>query len=62
MESEVKELRQTRWHAQSGELCVFGDGVGGWKGFPSGVSGKESICQCRRQKRRGLDHWVGKIL
>ena len=26
--------------------------------FPGGASGKESTCQC---KRRGLDHWVGKI-
>ena len=30
-------------------------------GFPGGASGKESTCQCRRHKRCGLDHWVGKI-
>ena len=31
-------------------------------GFPSGASGKEPACQCRRHKRRGFDPWVGKIL
>ena len=30
-------------------------------GFPGGASGKESTCQGRRCKRRGLDLWVGKI-
>ena len=30
-------------------------------GFPSGASGKESACQCRRCKRCGLSPWVGKI-
>ena len=30
-------------------------------GFPSGASGKELACQCRRCKRRRLDPWVGKI-
>ena len=30
-------------------------------GFPSGVSGKEHNCQCRRCKRRTYDPWVGKI-
>ena len=29
--------------------------------FPSGTSGKEHICQCRRHKRPGFDPWVGKI-
>ena len=29
--------------------------------FPGGVSGKESVCQCRRLKRHGFDPWVGKI-
>ena len=27
----------------------------------SGMSGKESSCQCRRHKRREFDLWVGKI-
>ena len=31
------------------------------KGFPSGPSGKESACQCRKCKRLGFDPWVGKI-
>ena len=28
---------------------------------PSGVSSKESTCQCRRCKRHGFDPWVGKM-
>ena len=31
------------------------------QGFPGGASGKESACQCRRQKRHCFDLWVGKI-
>ena len=30
-------------------------------GFPSGASGKEPACQCRRHKRCGFNLWVGKI-
>ena len=30
-------------------------------GFLGGASGKESACQCRRQKRLGFDPWVGNI-
>ena len=30
-------------------------------GFPGGPSGKESACQCRKQKRRRFDPWVAKI-
>ena len=30
-------------------------------GFPSGVSGKETACQCMRHKRHGFDPWVRKI-
>ena len=29
--------------------------------FPGGLSGKESICQCRKHKRCGFDPWVRKI-
>ena len=29
--------------------------------FPSGSSGKEPTCQCRRHKRLGFDPWVRKI-
>ena len=32
------------------------------EGFLGGASGKEHTCQCRRQKRRGFDPWVMKIL
>jgi len=31
------------------------------KGFPGWLSGKESACQCSRQKRRRFDPWVRKI-
>jgi len=30
-------------------------------GFPSGTSGKEPTCQCRRHKRCGFDPWVGEV-
>ena len=30
-------------------------------GFPSGTSGKESTCQCKRHERPGFDPWVRKI-
>ena len=30
-------------------------------GFLGGASDKESACQCRRFKRRGINPWVGKI-
>ena len=30
-------------------------------GFPGVTGGEEPSCQCRRQKGRGLDPWVGKI-
>ena len=29
--------------------------------FPGGAGGKEPTCQCRRQKRRRFDSWVGTI-
>ena len=41
-----------------------------WKGFgmdrcqgglPMWLSGKESVCQCKRLRRHGFDLWVGKI-
>ena len=31
------------------------------RGFPRGTSGNEPTQQCRRQKRWGLDPWVGKL-
>ena len=31
-------------------------------GIPSWLSGKESTCQCSRNRRHGFDPWVGKIL
>ena len=30
-------------------------------GFPGGTRGKDSTCQCRRQKRCSFDPWVRKI-
>ena len=35
--------------------------VGPYLGFPAGSDGKETACQCRRQKRRQFDPWVRKI-
>ena len=32
-----------------------------YMGFPSGVSGKDLACQCRRHKRHRFDPWVRKI-
>ena len=29
-------------------------------GFPDGASGKEPVCQCRRQKRWRCNPWVRK--
>ena len=31
------------------------------QGFPRGLSGKESTCQCRRHRRLRFDPWVRKI-
>ena len=31
------------------------------QGFPGGVHGKESACQCTRHKKHRFDPWVGKI-
>ena len=33
-----------------------------YRGFPSGASGKESACQCRKLRRHGFNLWVGKSL
>ena len=30
-------------------------------GFPGGTSGKEPVCQCRRERRSEFDPWMGKI-
>ena len=30
-------------------------------GLPTGASGKEATCQCRRSKRQGFNPWVRKI-
>ena len=30
-------------------------------GFPGGASGKEPAYQCKRQRRRGFNPWIGKI-
>ena len=32
-----------------------------FQGLPGQLRGKEPACQCRRHKRYGSDHWVGKI-
>ena len=30
-------------------------------GFPGGISGEESICQCRRRKNHKFNLWAGKV-
>ena len=30
------------------------------RGFPSGASGKERTCQCRRHRKHGFDRWIVK--
>ena len=30
-------------------------------GFPGGINGKQTTCQCRRHKRYGFYPWVEKI-
>ena len=30
-------------------------------GLPTWLSGKEPVCQCRRDKRRRFHPWVGKV-
>ena len=37
-----------------GDSCIL-------LGFPGGASGKECVCQCRRQKTHGFDPWAGSI-
>ena len=54
-------LSPTHWktgHLPAGPIL----GAARWSwDFPSGASGKEPACQCRRLKRHRFDPWVGKI-
>ena len=48
--------------SQQGKENAFTERKGKrWWGFPSGASGKERTCQCRRCKRHRFHPWVGKI-
>ena len=50
----------THWnHSSDTHLNHLGP-VYCFSGFPSGASGKELTCQCRRHMRRGFDPWVWK--
>ena len=51
--SQMKKLRPRRWWCNNECKSTLG--------FPGGTSGKESACQCRRCKRRGLDPRVRRI-
>ena len=43
------------------ELCIQLEMLSGlYLGFLGGTSDKEPICQCRRCKRHGFQHWVRK--
>ena len=39
------------------DMTVFYVMYGKTSGFPGGISGKETICQCRRLKGRVFDPW-----
>ena len=63
-------LKKRKKRKRNLTICNSMDGPGGycvkWTSshrtvFPSGTSGKESYCQCRRHKRHGFNPWVGKI-
>ena len=61
-------LHKSSWVIKPGpwsQSCIFfGDhksNIVHCKLSPGGASGKESTCQCRRQKRREFSLWVGKI-
>ena len=50
----------THWnHSSDTHLNHLGP-VHCFSGFPSGASGKELTCRCRRHMRRGFDPWVWK--
>ena len=61
-------LHKSSWVIKPGpwsQSCIFfGDhksNIVHCRLSPGGASGKESTCQCRRQKRREFSLWVGKI-
>ena len=63
---EHKKNAEVYVSVQAGEMRLGREAECGYegiqrKGFPGGLSGKESICQCRKHKRCGFDPWVGKI-
>ena len=64
-EEKKAELRSWAW-VMGGPWQRKGGGnllgmVKGEGGLPSGASGKEPACQCRKCKRHQFEPWVGKI-
>jgi len=55
--SELEKKKSDLGESQSIFLTVSEEK----RGFLGGISGKESICQCRRPKRLGFNPWVGKM-
>ena len=54
--------QKSEYKGCSGKICKDKKWVLCWgKGFPAGLSGKESTWQCRRHKRCEFDPWVRKI-
>ena len=51
-----KSLKEEYDHTWKGVDCL-GGGYAQIMGFPGGISGKESACQCRRCKRCKLEPW-----
>ena len=58
IESHKTKIKEVSWAQSLEDLNIMA-----WKklGFPSGASGKESTCRCRRHRRRGFDPCIGKI-
>ena len=51
----------TPYHLPSPDVCFWSPPHSRWMWFPKWLSGKESMCQCRRCKSLGFNLWVGKI-
>ena len=53
-----RKILHASWHAKYIYIFIY---MYIYVGFPGGVSGKESACQCRRCNRQGFNPWVRKI-